>query len=114
MNDALNGRCEYRPRGRDPDENLGLLAEAIAKSAHLFNQGGRLVWIHARELRSVDTGILRELIRACVVTKHPVRGDEGWGVEYRPYVPDDKIVIALLTKTTSARSLRLIDLAAKA
>jgi len=79
MNDALNGRCEYRPRGRDPDENLGLLAEAIAKSAHLFNQGGRLVWIHARELRSVDTGILREL-----------------------------------TKTTSARSLRLIDLAAKA
>ena len=58
MNDALNGRCEYRPRGRDPDENLGLLAEAIAKSAHLFNQGGRLVWIHARELRSVDTGIL--------------------------------------------------------
>ena len=62
-----------------------MLAEAIAKSANLFNQGGRLVWLHEGELRPVRGNVLGDLIRMHVVTKHPVhRGAEGWGVEYLP------------------------------
>jgi hypothetical protein len=91
-----------------------LLAEAIAKSANLFNQGGRLVWLHEGELRPRED-VLGELIRRHVVTKHPVhRGAKGWGVEYRPFEPDEKTIRALLTEMPSVRSLRLIDRVAKA
>ena len=27
MNDALNGRCEHRPRGRDPDERRSAIVD---------------------------------------------------------------------------------------
>ena len=92
-----------------------MLAEAIAKSANLFNQGGRLVWLHEGELRPVRGNVLGDLIRMHVVTKHPVhRGAEGWGVEYRPFEPDEKTIRALLTEMPSVRSLRLIDRVAKA
>jgi hypothetical protein len=101
MANGLNGRIEYRPIGRDPYQDLGLLSDALAKLEGLFEeQGGGFVWIADGKRRGVARDLLLEIIQTHVVIATPVnRGTadaENWVVEYRPAPVSEMLVRSLL------------------
>ena len=101
MNDKLNGRRLYLPRGRDPREDLCILADTIATSeADLFNQDGHPIWITAGKCVSIIPAVLRDICTRYVATKHPRETANGWEVEYRAYEPDEMTLRALLKAKT--------------
>jgi hypothetical protein len=83
------------------DEDLNALADAVAESAEIFNQDGRLVWLNAGKLIPVSRIILREIITTHVVTKnlinHGTADEPNWTREYVPFVPHEQALRALLT-----------------
>ena len=50
MNDELNGRQVFAPRGRNAEDEL---ANCIVKAAHIFMMGDRLYWIADDQRRPV-------------------------------------------------------------
>ena len=97
MNNKLNGRVLYVPRGHDKTEDLCILADCIASSnADLFSQDDCAILIAAGERVQVIPDILREICLAYVITKHARETAEGWVVEYRPYEPDETTLGAVL------------------
>jgi hypothetical protein len=97
MDDKLGDRKEYRPRGRDPREDLCTLADTIAGSeAGLFNEDGALIWIVAGERVMVTLAALRKICARYLVTRHQRKTANGWEVEYRPYEPDEMTLRTLL------------------
>jgi hypothetical protein len=99
MNDKLADRSVYTPKGRDPHEDLILLADCIATSdADLFAQGSSIVWLKdTGELVGVSRDALLEIITKYVVTKQLVSHGDRWQVEYHPHVPDEYTLRGLLT-----------------
>jgi hypothetical protein len=95
---APDGRQVYNPRGRDPTEDLNLLADAIAGSpADLFAQGSQIMWLKdTGELVGASRDVLLEIITKYIVTKHLVSHGDRWQVEYHPYVPNEMTLRALL------------------
>jgi hypothetical protein len=101
MKDAPGGRSIYIPRGRNPLEDLNILADCIAASdADLFNQDEGAIWITAGKRVPVNPNTLREICKKYVVTKHPRETAGGWEVAFRPYEPDEMTLRALLTAKT--------------
>ena len=97
MNDKLNGRIVFLPRGRDQREDLNILADAIAASdADLFEG----IWITAGKCISITPDVLRKICTKYVVTKHARETADGWKVEYWPYEPDEMTLRALLMAKT--------------
>jgi hypothetical protein len=114
----LNGRIEYRPRGRDPYEDLALLSEALAKLPNLFEQAnGGFVWINDGKRIDARRDQLLEIIQENVAIAVPVnRGTadaEDWRVEYRPPAISEMTVRSLLIETKArgglAGRLAMID-----
>jgi hypothetical protein len=108
MTDELGNRKLYRPRGRDPIEDLCLLADCIAaSSADLFAMDDGVVWIVGGKRLTVNPNVLREICLMSVVTKHPRETAAGWNVEFRAHDPDQTTLHALvMAKTRSEGSLK--------
>jgi hypothetical protein len=101
VNDELGNRRLYVPRGRDPVEDLNILADCIAASdADLFEQNGAVVLLDRGVPVRVNPATLRETIMKHVVTKGLVSRADKWQVEYSPCQPDEMTLRALLTAKT--------------
>jgi hypothetical protein len=101
MNDELGKRRLYVPRGRDPVEDLNILADCIAASdADLFEQNGAVVLLDKGRPVMVTPAILRETIKTHVKIKQMVNHGTVWKVEYSPCQPDEMTLRALLTAKT--------------
>jgi hypothetical protein len=101
MADGLNGRIEYRPIGRDPYQDLALLADALAKLEGLFEQqGGGFIWIDNGKRTRVGGELLLEIIQNNVVIAVPINRStadaEDWRVEYRPVPVSEMTIRSLL------------------
>jgi hypothetical protein len=97
MKKSPNGRQLYVPRNQDPQEDLKILANAIAASdADLFDKDGSPIWITAGKSAPITPGVLRDICTRYVVTKQPRETTDGWSVEYCPYEPDEMTLRALL------------------
>jgi hypothetical protein len=103
----MNDKLVYIPRGRDPLEDLNLLADCVAAlNVDLFDQGGAVVRIDNGMLATVTPTILSDIIAKNIVLKLPMNPGTGWEVTFPPCQPDDKTLRALLmTKTLEEGSL---------
>ena len=101
MNDELNGRVVYAPRGRNAEDDL---AACILQAAHIFMMDGQLVWITDGRRVPVVRDVVVELCRRFVVTEHPVERDGKWIVERRPVVPDELMVRNLIRESLPRRA----------
>src|SRR4051812_10697352 len=101
MKYAPNGCVVFLPRGRNPREDLSMLADCIAGSnADIFDDQGCLIWIDGGKRVPVTPEVLREICRQHVVTKHPQESEDGWDIEYRPYELDEITLRTLITART--------------
>jgi hypothetical protein len=77
----------------------GILSEALANSppVHLFEDNGRIVLFAAGGLHVVDAALLREIIRANLVTEGLRVVDSVVELEYRPVEPAENVVRTMLT-----------------
>ena len=101
MNDELNGRVVYAPRGRNAEDDL---AACILQAAHIFRMDGQLVWITDGRRVPVVRDVVVELCRRFVVTEHPVERDGKWIVERRPFVPTELMVRNLIRESLPKRA----------
>jgi hypothetical protein len=87
----------YVPRGRDPLEDLNLLADAIAVSpAPMFNQDGITVAVDNGFIVRVTPALLGDIVFRYVATKVPVIHAGLCEVTFQPYRPDDTTLRKLL------------------
>jgi hypothetical protein len=100
MNEELNGRVVYSPRGRNAEDDL---AACILAAAHIFWMDGQLVWITDGKRVPVFRDAVIELCRRYVVTAHPVERDGMWVIEYRPVVPTELTIRNLIRESLPKR-----------
>jgi hypothetical protein len=105
MNDELNGRIVYSPRGRNAEDDL---AACILQAARIFWMNGQLTWITDGKRVPVVRNAVIEICRRFIVTEHPVnRGTEAepnWVVERRPFVPNELMVRNLIRESLPRRA----------
>jgi hypothetical protein len=101
MNDELNGRVVYSPRGRNAEDDL---AACILRAAKIFWMDGQLVWIVDGKRVPVFRDAVIELCRRFVVTEHPVERDGKWVVEYRSVAPNELTVRNLIRESLPKRA----------
>lgn len=110
MKKAPDGRPLYLPKGRDPTEDLCLLADTItASDADLFDQGDSAVWLTDGKCAPVSLAILREICMKFVASKVPVLRAGQWQVTYPPLDPPEMTLRAMI----SAREYRDGNLACR-
>jgi hypothetical protein len=101
MNDELNGRVVYSPRGRNAEDDL---AACILQAAHVFMMDGQLTWIADGKRVPVFRDVVYELCQRFVVTEHPVNRAGKWIVERQPVVPDELMVRNLIRESLPKRA----------
>jgi hypothetical protein len=105
MNNGLDGRVVYSPRGRNAEDDL---AECMVAATDIFLIGDQLIWIDGGRYIPVVRQVVLEICRRFVVTKHPVnRGTEAkpdWVVERRPVIPNELTVRNLIRESLPRRA----------
>jgi hypothetical protein len=96
-----DGRQVYVARGRDPVEDLNLLADAISVSpAPLFSKDGSTVAIIDGVDVRLNPSALGNIVEKHIVTKVVADREGKLEVTYLPHRPDDKTLRSLLMAET--------------
>jgi len=85
-----------KPRGKNPLEDLNLLADLITDVADLFEQGGAVVWLNNGALVPLGKTNLAEIIRTNIVIKCLKEEGPIWKREFLPLEINDRTIATLL------------------
>jgi hypothetical protein len=82
MNDAPDGRLVHHWRGRDRQQDINALADAIASATELFNHNGTLVRLDGGELVPVNFADFRARVGQRICSLRLMRKGTQWRKEY--------------------------------
>jgi hypothetical protein len=104
-NSSLNDRAICTLRGKSPQEDLNLVADAVIAAGGIINFQGRLIWLKDGKLVPVTEGVLHEFISTRVVSMQLInRGttdNPNWTLEYPPFrPPTERALRTMLTAET--------------
>jgi len=99
---SLNGRVICNLRGTNAQEDLCLVADAIAQTDEILDHNGRLIQIQNGKLVPITMDVLREIISTRIVSMQLVnRGtahEPNWTLEYPPFKPPTERALQTLLR----------------